>query len=107
MTSEESKIVVQPLNKAKIRHLIKVAIILFIVTLCEFIIAYAMAETPLRTTIFVVMTIIKAFYIVSEFMHLGHETKGLRWSVIFPLILVIWLLVALLTEGHYIFDVRF
>jgi len=107
MSTEESKIIVQPINKAKVRHLIKVAVILFIVTVFEFIIAFTLAETALRTSIFVVMTIVKAYYIVSEFMHLGHEEKGLRWTIIFPTILVIWLLVALLTEGHYIFDVRY
>ncbi|MDB2613221.1 cytochrome C oxidase subunit IV family protein [bacterium] len=34
--------------------------------------------------IFIVLTIIKAAYIVMEFMHLGHEVKGLKLSILLP-----------------------
>jgi cytochrome c oxidase subunit IV len=102
MNNEESNVVVQPVDKAKIRHVVKVALILFVVTVIEFIIAFTLGSGGLRTSIFVVMTIVKAFYIVSEFMHLGHEEKGLRWMIIFPTILVIWLIIAALIEGSYI-----
>jgi cytochrome c oxidase subunit IV len=102
MNTEEKKIVVQPVDKSVIRHVLKVALILFVVTVIEFIIAFTLASGGLKTSIFVVMTIVKAFYIVSEFMHLGHEEKGLRWMIIFPTILVIWLIIALLIEGTYI-----
>jgi cytochrome c oxidase subunit IV len=107
MNIEENKIVVQPVDKAKVRHLVKIALYLFVVTFFEFIIAFSMDAGGLRTSIFVIMTIVKAFYIVSEFMHLGHEAKGLRWAVIFPLILVVWLLIALLVEGSYINSLNF
>jgi len=107
MNTEENKVVVQPVDKAKVRHILKVAGILFVVTVVEFIIAFTLASGGLKTSIFVVMTIVKAFYIVSEFMHLGHEEKGLRWMVIFPATLVIWLIIALLTEGTYINLARF
>jgi len=102
MNMEETNVIVQPIDKAKVRHLLKVAFILFVVTVIEFIIAFTLASGGLRTSIFVVMTIVKAFYIVSEFMHLGHEVKGLRWSIIFPFILAVWLIIALLMEGSYI-----
>ena len=107
MNTEENKIVVLPVDKSKIRHVIKVALILFVVTVIEFIIAFTLGPGGLRTSIFVVMTIVKAFYIVSEFMHLGHEEKGLKWMIIFPTILVVWLIVALLTEGSFIHLARF
>jgi len=107
MDSEESKVVAQPVDKAKVRHILKVAGILFVVTVLEFIIAFTLGAGGLKTSIFVVMTIVKAYYIVSEFMHLGHEEKGLRWMIIFPTILVIWLIVALLAEGSYINFERF
>ncbi len=100
---ENNNIVVQPVDKKKVRHLVNVALILFFVTVVEFIIAFTMASGGLRTTIFVVMTIVKAYYIVSEFMHLGHEVKPLRWSIIFPMILVMWLIAALIIEGNYIY----
>ena len=107
MNTEEKNIVVQPVDKSVIRHVLKVALILFVVTVIEFIIAFTLASGGLKTSIFVVMTIVKAFYIVSEFMHLGHEEKGLRWMIIFPTILVVWLIIALLVEGTYIHIERF
>ena len=107
MNTEEKKIVVQPVDKSVIRHVLKVALILFVVTVIEFIIAFTLASGGLKTSIFVVMTIVKAYYIVSEFMHLGHEEKGLRWMIIFPTILVVWLIIALLVEGTYIHIERF
>ncbi len=107
MNTEETNIVVEPVDKAKVRHLVKVALILFVVTVLEFIIAFTVGPGGLRTSIFVIMTIVKAYYIVSEFMHLGHEEKGLRWSIIFPLILVVWLIIALLMEGSFIFSENF
>lgn len=102
MNIEENKSIVQPVDTAKVKHLVKIALYLFLVTVVEFIIAFTLGAGGLRTSLFVIMTIVKAFYIVSEFMHLGHEVKGLRWSIIFPLILVVWLIVALLIEGSYI-----
>jgi len=107
MDTEDNKVVVLPVDKAKTRHVVKVALILFVVTVIEFIIAFTVGPGGLRTSIFVVMTIVKAFYIISEFMHLGHEEKGLKWMIIFPTILVIWLIIALLMEGSYIHMERF
>lgn len=52
------------------------------------------------THVFIVLTIIKAAYIVMEFMHLGHEVKGLKWTILLPcIILVPYLLFILLTEA--------
>ena len=107
MNTEENKVVVQPADPAKVKHLVKIALYLFLVTVVEFIVAFTLGEGGLRTSLFVIMTIVKAFYIVWEFMHLGHEVKSLRWSIILPMILVVWLIVALLVEGSYIHLARF
>jgi cytochrome c oxidase subunit IV len=61
----------------------------------------------LRVAIFVAMTIVKAFYIVGEFMHLKYEVKVLIWSILIPMIFVVWLLIALIYEGDSIYQVRF
>ncbi|MBC7847388.1 MAG: cytochrome C oxidase subunit IV family protein [Flavobacterium sp.] len=56
--------------------------------------------------LFIILTLVKAYYIVYAFMHMEGETSTLRNSVIWPLIfLVIYLLFILLTEAHYIFGV--
>ncbi len=48
---------------------------------------------------YLIMTLAKAYYIVSEFMHLGHEVKNLIMTIIFPLILFVWFIIAFLWEG--------
>jgi len=97
---ESSKVVVQPVDKARVNKLVKVAIILGVVTGFEFVIAFTMVSSPLRTFTFIVLTLVKAYYIVSEFMHLGHEVKVLIWSIMIPFLFVIWLIIALLVEGN-------
>jgi len=77
--------------------------ILLAITAFEFIVAFT--KGPLHIphilvlTIFISLTIVKAFYIVAEFMHLKHEMKVLIWSVVIPTVFIIWLIVALLMEG--------
>ncbi len=80
--------------------------ILLGITALEFIIAFTMHSGPLRVAIFVGMTLVKAFYIVAEFMHLKGEVKMLIWSILIPVVFVIWLIIALLVEGGAIYEVR-
>lgn len=49
--------------------------------------------------IFIILTIAKAFFIVAEFMHLGHEIKNLIMTVLLPLLLFVWFIIAFLYEG--------
>ena len=77
--------------------------ILLILTAIEFVIAFTMPANTLRVAIFCGMTIVKAFYIVGEFMHLKHEVKTLIWAVLVPTVFVIWLLVALIYEGGHMY----
>jgi cytochrome c oxidase subunit IV len=56
--------------------------------------------------LFIILTLVKAYYIVWAFMHMEGEQKSLRNAVVMPLIfLVCYLLFILLTEGDYIFEV--
>ncbi|MFN8346478.1 MAG: cytochrome C oxidase subunit IV family protein [Spirosomataceae bacterium] len=80
--------------------------ILLVITALEFLIAFTLHAGFLKTSIFVVMTIVKAFFIVGEFMHLKHEVKSLIYTILIPCIFVLWLLVALIREGGSIFDLR-
>lgn len=103
---EVSQVQVQPADKSKIARLWRIALILGIVTGFEFICAFTLPRGAFLITIFVTLTLVKAFYIVSEFMHLKYEVKALIWSIIVPCVLVIWLIVALLWEGGYIHTIR-
>lgn len=77
--------------------------ILFAITAFEFLVAFTKEPLHLSKilviTIFVSLTLVKAFYIVAEFMHLKHEVKVLIWSIVIPTLFIVWLLVALLMEG--------
>lgn len=107
MEQATSNIQVQPADKAVIRGIWKIAAILAVVTAIEYVFAFTMDAGFLRSTIFVVLTIVKAFYIVSEFMHLGHEVKGLMYSIILPMMFILWLIVALVNlEGAAVKDAR-
>jgi cytochrome c oxidase subunit 4 len=105
--SNEPQVVVLPPNKEKIRHLWKVAGILLLITIFEFIIAFSMPHGPAKTAIFVLMTIVKAGYIVGEFMHLKYEAKVLFWSILIPVLFIIWMLVAFVYEGLKLSDINF
>ncbi|MES2795394.1 MAG: cytochrome C oxidase subunit IV family protein [Bacteroidota bacterium] len=78
-------------------------IILLIATCVEFAIAFGLPPEMkyTRISIFVVLTIFKAFYIVGEFMHLKHEVKSLIWMIIVPTGFIVWLLIALVYEGGH------
>ena len=68
----------------------------------EFLINTQFLGTKLLNHIFIVLTIVKAAYIVLSFMHLGHERKSLKWTILIPpIILIPYLLFILLTEGGY------
>ena len=75
------------------------------ITAVEFVFVFLMHPSMLRNSIFIGLTILKAFFIVAEFMHLKHETKGLIWTIMVPVTLLVWLLVALITEGSFMGEV--
>ena len=56
--------------------------------------------------IFIILTIVKAYYITWDFMHMRDETKGLRRAVVWTgIFLILYLTFILLKEGGYVFDV--
>ncbi len=46
------------------------------------------------------LSLFKAYYIVYEFMHMKYEVKGLAMSVILPMGLLVWAVVAFFSEGN-------
>ncbi len=56
--------------------------------------------------LFIILTIIKAYYITWAFMHMEHESKGLRRVVVWTgVFLICYLIAILLIEGAYIEEV--
>jgi hypothetical protein len=93
-----------------------VLIFLSIVTIIEVVLGIEKPEILMNTFlgakiinwIFIILTIVKAYYIAWDFMHLRDETSGLQASIVITLIfLIAYLAFILLVEGNYIFDVLY
>ena len=56
--------------------------------------------------IFIILTLVKAYYIAWDFMHLRDEKKSLRRAIVWtPTFLVSYLIFILLFEADYIYNV--
>ncbi|MBB6461267.1 cytochrome C oxidase subunit IV family protein [Flammeovirga kamogawensis] len=107
MAHHDATLSPEEIKKAKMKTVIKVTAILAAVTIIEFIFAFAWPDGSSRfilNILFVGMTLLKAGYIIMEFMHLGHEVGPLKFVVLFPMLFLVWLLVALFQEGGAILD---
>lgn len=102
----KSTLEVHPRNSEKIKKIWKTAGILLAITLVEFVMAFTMPRGLLLYFLFIALTIWKARYIMLEFMHLGDEVKPLFYSIMVPLVFLVWLLIALAKEGSEIFLLR-
>ena len=99
--------------KSNTQKIIGVLILLSIVTLVEVVLGiYKPAvlneyflNLKLLNWIFIILTIVKAYYITWDFMHMRDETSILRrvvvWTAVF---LILYLTFILIQEGGYIFD---
>ncbi|WP_343523422.1 cytochrome C oxidase subunit IV family protein [Pedobacter sp.] len=92
------------LSKGKIW---KVFGILLLITVIEFIIALVLIPKGLMTQhignyVYIVLTLLKAFYIVAYFMHLKYEKLGLQLSLTVSFIFIIYFIVLMLTEGGFL-----
>ncbi len=105
---EEKEIPVIPVDNAKVKKIWSVAGILALVTAVEYAIAFTLPVSGVskytRITLFILLTIAKAYYIMKEFMHLGHEKKGLQYSIVFPLVFLAWLILSQIMESGYVYN---
>ena len=92
------------------KNVIKVTVILTLITVVEVAmgIYFKRSESFSWTAIkwsFIVLTLVKAGYIVMSFMHLGEERKNLRNVILVPKVLfILYLIFIALTEGIAHFD---
>ena len=47
-----------------------------------------------------ILTLAKAYYIVSVFMHLGDEIRNMIMTIVVPLMLFIWFILAFIIDGN-------
>lgn len=88
-----------------VKSLMRVFWILLIVTIVEVALAFVHYFThfpprALLNAVFIGLTIVKAFYIIGEFMHLRHEVKTLILLFLIPLLFLFWAITALIYEGN-------
>ncbi len=71
----------------------------------EFLFMTQFMGTSLLNSLFLILTLIKAYYIVWYFMHLNDEKKNFKYSIVVPLIILIpYLATLLMIEGGYVHD---
>lgn len=78
--------------------------LLLIVTFVEVGLALFMKEILPVSVIrlaMIVLSLYKAYYIVSIFMHLGSEVGGFASTIVLPMLLLVWAVIAFLWEGDY------
>ena len=54
----------------------------------------------------IALSLYKAYFIIYEFMHMGHEVPALRLTVLMPCLLLIWAIIAFFHEGNSWFERR-
>lgn len=98
-------------DESQIKKIIKTTVILSVITLIELglgLVMYFMHEggheSPFLVLfikgIIVILSLLKAFYIVGVFMHLGDEVKNLMYTIVFPLMFFIWFIAAFILDGN-------
>lgn len=102
-------------HKSHTKLIWKVFIILSVVTTVEVALGIVKPDslhlsnllgTSILNIIFILLTLVKAYYITWFFMHMADEKKGLRRAVVWTAIfLIIYLVTLILIEGSYIHDV--
>ncbi len=81
------------------------------ITTIEFFIALVLIPRgvlshPVGNIIYIGLTLLKAFYIVAYFMHLKFEKIGLIYSILVPLMFIIFFIIWMLYEGNFWMHIR-
>lgn len=87
----------------------QVFFILLVITCIEFFIALFMVphhyiKVELVNPIYIILTLLKAFFIVAYFMHLKFERTSLIFAIIVPILFIIGLILVLTNESHHWID---
>jgi cytochrome c oxidase subunit 4 len=88
------------------KEIINVTIILSVLTIIELALGFMMMGISAEGTrlgikgVIVILMLAKAFYIVAYFMHLKHEIRNMIMTIVVPLTLFIWFIIAFLSDGN-------
>ena len=95
------------------KEIIKVTVILSVLTAVELALGFWMMKLQAGTALvhaikgtIVILMLAKAFYIVGYFMHLKHEVRNLIMTIVVPLLLFVWFIIAFLYDGNSYKELR-
>ncbi|MEP6613704.1 MAG: cytochrome C oxidase subunit IV family protein [Mucilaginibacter sp.] len=92
------------------KRIMNVFYILLGITAVEFFVALVIAPKHPGALwinpIYIVLTLVKAFYIIAYFMHLKFEKMGLIMAIVLPVLFIIGLILVLTNESHYWIELR-
>ncbi len=91
-------------SKGQVKLIWKIFWFLLVITLIEVVMGMKFSHLMPRgiaNFLFLVLTLVKAGYIVKVFMHLGDEVKGFITTVLIPLVLFVWFIIAFLADGSF------
>ncbi|MDG1263144.1 MAG: cytochrome C oxidase subunit IV family protein [Flavobacteriaceae bacterium] len=100
--------------KSNVQKIWGVLIFLSIVTTIEVVLGILKPQSlmsmflgmKILNWIFIILTIVKAYYIAWDFMHIRDEKGSLKGSIVLPLVVLIpYLCFILLLEADYIYEV--
>jgi cytochrome c oxidase subunit 4 len=106
---ENPEITFQPDHSGGTKKIWRIFWVLSVLTIVELALGYFLYAkgtdigyaTVMATKITIgVLTIAKAYYIVSVFMHLGDEIRNFIMTIIVPLALFVWFIIAFLADGN-------
>jgi cytochrome c oxidase subunit IV len=92
-----------------IRTVWRTTLILAIVTIVEVVgvLVYPDDAPKMLVNLFVIiLTLMKAYYIVAEFMHMKYEYKNLVLTILIPCLFFIWFIIAFLWDGASWFNLQ-
>lgn len=107
--TSSSEITVHPEHTGGTKRIWKIFWVLSALTIIELGLGYFMYlqhgdlayAVVLSTKIVIgILTLAKAYYIVSVFMHLGDEVRNLITTIVVPLVLFVWFIIAFLADGN-------
>jgi len=82
---------------------------LSVITIAEVVAALMWPEEWNRYTLnfgFIALSLLKAYFIVGEFMHVKYEKRALALTILVPTVFLVWFIIAFLWEGAMWLDNR-
>jgi cytochrome c oxidase subunit IV len=89
-------------SKKQLGRIWKVTLILTVITIVEVCLGlWSPLPRGVNNTFFLLLTLFKAAYIVRVFMHLGDEVRNFIVTMLIPLTLFVWFIIAFLADGNF------